>query len=79
MIGNYDLGEWIVASKDDVASVLPFEGEILLEKNSYNIASGNAGQLIHTATRSASKRSGGIANPSSFRVSTYASIASRIF
>jgi hypothetical protein len=79
MIGYNNLSEGMVPPKYDVTSVLALENEVFLEEYTYMIASGNAWQLAHTATSNASKRSVGIAKPSSLRFRTYASIASRIF
>jgi hypothetical protein len=79
MVRYDNLGERLFSPENNVTSVLTLKNKILFEENSYQFASRYAWQFGHTATRSASNRSGGIASPSSFRVRRYASIASRMF
>jgi hypothetical protein len=43
MVGYDYLSEGVVASKNDVTSVLALEYEVFLLQNCYNVASGNAG------------------------------------
>jgi hypothetical protein len=65
MIRNHGLCEGIVTPQDHVAAMLSSKREAQLLKSGHDLDPGNDGQLIHTATRRASKCSSGTGSPSS--------------
>ncbi len=76
MIGYYYLREGIISPHHNMASFLPLEIITCLLQSFNAFTSGYHRQFAHTTARRASKRSSGMARPSSFNALIYAWIAS---
>jgi hypothetical protein len=65
VVGDHNLGERVMTTKDDVAPLLPNLNESGLRERLDALPARDPRQLGHTSSRCASKRSSGTGNPSS--------------